>query len=169
VRASLIAGVAALASLVPAGCGGGGGSTGSASTNASAARSSIQLTSSAFTAGGAIPRAYTCDGRDISLPVRWSGVPSSARELILVMRDPDAPGGNFIHWRLTGMPASTRVLATGQTPPGTKVGRNDFGTLGYRGPCPPAGPAHHYVITVTAYEGAAPIGSGTLTGTYARR
>ena len=182
-RASLIAGVAALASLVPAGCGGGGGSTGSASTNASAARSSIQLTSSAFTAGGAIPRAYTCDGRDISLPVRWSGVPSSARELILVMRDPDAPGGNFIHWALAGISPATTAVQAGRAPAGAIEGRNGFGTVGYRGPCPPTGdPAHHYVLTLTALGSRARLGAGfsaaeiptaalatgTLVGTYAR-
>jgi phosphatidylethanolamine-binding protein (PEBP) family uncharacterized protein len=85
------------------------------------------------------------------------------------MRDPDAPGGNFIHWQLTGIAPSTRSLAAGRIPPGAKVGRNNFGTTGYRGPCPPTGPAHHYLITVTAKSGAALLGTGTLVGTYARR
>ena len=85
------------------------------------------------------------------------------------MRDPDAPGGNFTHWRLFAIPASTRALRAGEAPLGARAGRNGFGTLGYRGPCPPAGRAHHYVITVSAIEGATVVGRGRLVGTYARR
>jgi Raf kinase inhibitor-like YbhB/YbcL family protein len=129
----------------------------------------LSVSSPAFAGGGAIPATFTCQGQDVSPPLRWSGVPPATRTLEIVMRDPDAPGGNFIHWRLTGIPASTRSLRAGQVPSGAKPGRNDFGTLGYRGPCPPTGRAHHYVITVTALDGVAPVGSGTLVGTYARR
>ena len=129
----------------------------------------ISVSSPAFRAGGSIPTRFTCQGQDVSPPLRFSGVPSAAGELELVMRDPDAPGGNFIHWQLTGIPPTTRELATGQIPAGAKPGHNDFGTTGYGGPCPPAGHAHHYLITVTAKAGAAVLGAGTLTGTYARR
>lgn len=133
------------------------------------ARATLHVSSPAFAAGGAIPARYTCQGQDVSLPLRWSGVPRGARELDLVMRDRDAPGGDFIHWRLGGIPASARGLATGQIPPGAKAGRNDFGKTGYGGPCPPRGRAHHYVITVTARTGTVVYGAGTLVGTYARR
>jgi hypothetical protein len=102
------------------------------------------------------------------------------------MRDPDAPGGNFIHWVIAHLqPASGSMsLSAGATPPGAVLGRNSFGSLGYRGPCPPSGPAHHYVITVYALGqpsglrkgfsaddvSALPVlGQGTLTGLYARR
>lgn len=129
----------------------------------------LTVTSPAFDPGAAIPRAYTCDGRDISLPVRWSGVPGSATSLALVMRDPDAPGGNFIHWQLRGIPVSSTGLPGGRVPAGVIEGVNGFGTRGYRGPCPPHGPAHHYVITVTAQHGSQAIATGTLTGTYVRR
>jgi Raf kinase inhibitor-like YbhB/YbcL family protein len=132
----------------------------------------IELSSTAFTAGGPIPRHYTCDGADVSLPLRWSGVPPDARELTLVMRDPDAPGGNFTHWSLTGIPPSVAGLPAGSVPAGAVQGRNSFGTIGYRGPCPPRGDKpHHYAITVTALAGAGrqKLGSGTLVGTYARR
>jgi Raf kinase inhibitor-like YbhB/YbcL family protein len=130
--------------------------------------SRLVVSSQAFAAGGKIPARFTCQGEDVSPPLEWSRVPAAARTVDIVMRDPDAPGGNFIHWRLTGIPASTRSLRSGEVPAGARSGRNDFGTLGYRGPCPPAGPAHHYVITVTALDGVAVVGRGTLTGTYRR-
>jgi Raf kinase inhibitor-like YbhB/YbcL family protein len=152
---------AAAVALGLAGCGG--------SNPISPSQVRIHVLSPAFAAGGRIPAQFTCQGEDVSPPLRFAKVPHAIRELDLVMRDPDAPGGNFVHWQLTDIPPSTRVLATGQTPPGAKAQRNSFGTIGYRGPCPPAGPAHHYVITVTARTGAAVLGVGTLTGTYARR
>jgi Raf kinase inhibitor-like YbhB/YbcL family protein len=147
--------VGAAAVVALAGCGG------------SAAPVRIHLSSPAFTAGGRIPRAFTCQGLDASPPLRWSNVPRRTRQLELTMRDPDA--GNFIHWQLTGIPASTRAMAPGQVPTGASAGRNSFGSVGYRGPCPPRGPAHHYVITLTARSGTTTLGTGTLTGTYARR
>jgi Raf kinase inhibitor-like YbhB/YbcL family protein len=119
--------------------------------------------------GGVIPAEFTCQGRDISPPLRLASVPRAARQLDLVMRDPDAPGGSFIHWDLRDISPSTTSLAAGQAPRGARAGRNSFGSVGYRGPCPPPGSTHHYVITVTARAGGAVLGVGTLTGTYARR
>jgi Raf kinase inhibitor-like YbhB/YbcL family protein len=155
----LVAGALALG-----GCAGLGGSN-----PISPPRARIDVSSPAFTAGGAIPPQYTCDGADISPPLRWSGVPPVSRELDLLMIDRDAPGGNFIHWQLAGIAASIHALAAGQVPPGARVGRNDFHRVGYGGPCPPAGHPHHYVITLTSKSGAAVTGVGTLVGTYARR
>lgn len=147
-----------------------GGCGGLSTTNpVSPSRVKIGVSSPAFPAGGAIPAEFTCQGRNVSPPLRFARVPRGARELDLVMRDPDAPGGNFIHWQLTEIPPSTRALGAGQSPAGAKPGRNSFGSVGYRGPCPPRGAAHHYVITLTARTGAAILGTGTLTGTYARR
>jgi Raf kinase inhibitor-like YbhB/YbcL family protein len=157
-----------LAGVVMASLIGGCGGATTTSKTISPPRARIFVSSPAFTAGGSIPVRFTCQGQDVSPPLRLSGVPRASRELDLVMRDPDAPGGNFVHWRLTAIRPLTQELAAGQTPPGAKPGRNDFGTTGYRGPCPPAGRAHHYVITVTATAGAAVLGQGTLTGTYAR-
>ena len=156
--------LAAACALTLAGCAGLG-----ASNPLSPSRARIHLVSPAFTDGGAIPAEFTCQGKDISPPLSISRVPRGARALDLVMRDPDAPGGNFIHWDLTGFSPAVTRLAPGQTPAGARVGKNDFGTLGYRGPCPPAGRPHHYVVTVTARNGAAILGVGALTGTYARR
>jgi Raf kinase inhibitor-like YbhB/YbcL family protein len=132
-------------------------------------RVEIHVSSPAFAPGGRIPAEFTCQGRDISPPLRIARVPRGARTLEIVMRDLNASAGNFIHWQLTGVPASTRSLPAGATPAGAQASRNSFGTIGYRGPCPPAGSEHHYVIAVTARSGAAILGSGTLSGTYARR
>jgi Raf kinase inhibitor-like YbhB/YbcL family protein len=131
----------------------------------------INVSSPAFSPGEAIPRQYTCDGRDLSPPLRWSGVPKGASELTLVMRDPDAPGGAFVHWNVR-MPATVGGLAAGQVPEGAVQGQNGFGRIGYGGPCPPKGdPPHHYVIMVSALSptaGGTVLATGTLTGTYAR-
>jgi Raf kinase inhibitor-like YbhB/YbcL family protein len=130
----------------------------------------IKLSSPAFAPGANIPTRYTCDGADVSLALRWTGVPSHATSLTLTMNDRNAPGGSFIHWELTGIPASITRLSSGQVPPGVTQGANGFGTTGYRGPCPPHGdPPHHYVISVTVLRGRRPIAVGELVGTYRRR
>lgn len=167
--------VAALAALILGGCGGHTAST-ATTTNTptkttAAIPQTIRVTSPTFAAGGTIPRAYTCDGADTPPPLRWSGVPSHAQSLTLVMRDPDAPGGDFIHWSVTRIPATVTHIGGGASlPPDAIAGRNGFGSAGYRGPCPPQGAKpHHYVITVTAYDAAdAPVAAGKLTGTYGR-
>jgi Raf kinase inhibitor-like YbhB/YbcL family protein len=99
------------------------------------------LTSSAFAVGGAIPRRHTCDGEDRSPPLSWTTPPTGSRSLGLILDDPDAPGGRFIHWLAWGIPPDTGGLAEGEVAP--LEGRNDFGTVGYRGPCPPRGRGPH--------------------------
>jgi Raf kinase inhibitor-like YbhB/YbcL family protein len=131
----------------------------------------MHLSSPAFTAGGAIPRRYTCDGADLPLPLRWSGVPSPAVFLDVTIRDRDAPGGDFIHWSVDGIPATvTHIGGVASLPPDATVGHNGFGTAGYRGPCPPKGDRpHHYVVTVKAIGPShTVVGVGTLVGTYTR-
>jgi Raf kinase inhibitor-like YbhB/YbcL family protein len=109
---------------------------------------SFSLTSSAFAAGGAIPARYTCDGADEALPIAWSGVPAGTVELALIMADTDAH--DFIHWVIAGLPASSSAVGGGLAlPAGAREGRNDFGHVGYGGPCPPSG-THHYTLTVYA-------------------
>lgn len=117
-----------------------------------AAPASIALSSPAFAAGATIPSAYTCSGRNISPPLRWSRVPGGTRELALELIDPDAPGGPFLHWALARIPTTLRTLAAGEsTPPGAVAGTNSFGKIGYGGPCPPAGAkAHRYVFVLLA-------------------
>jgi Raf kinase inhibitor-like YbhB/YbcL family protein len=106
------------------------------------------LTSPAFAPGAAIPAAYTCDGADISPPLAWRGAPPATGSFVLVVLDPDAPGGVFHHWAAFDIAPGAAGLAggygAGRPAAGFREARNDFGAEGYRGPCPPPGPAHHY-------------------------
>jgi Raf kinase inhibitor-like YbhB/YbcL family protein len=110
--------------------------------------SAFALSSTAFSAGGAIPKTYTCDGKNVSPPLRWSAPPRGTRSLALSVEDPDAPGGTFVHWTGWNMRPTARRLARGQHLPAE--GTNSAGGRGYTGPCPPAGPAHHYVFRLYA-------------------
>jgi phosphatidylethanolamine-binding protein (PEBP) family uncharacterized protein len=92
------------------------------------------LESSAFQNAQAIPSRHSCEGDDVSPPLRWSNVPEGTRSLALVVDDPDAPGGVFTHWIAWGLDPAAEGLGEGE--PAPLEGRNDFGTSGYRGPCP---------------------------------
>lgn len=111
------------------------------------AAASMQLKSPAFDAGDAIPVRYTCDGESVSPPLHWGGVPAGARSLALIVDDPDAPGGTFVHWVLYNLPPSVTHLNAGVTPEqgahGARFGINSRGQAAYAGPCPPSG-VHHY-------------------------
>ena len=130
----------------------------------------IRLQSPAFADGGAIPTEYTCDGKDVSPPLEWSGVPDAARSLALVVEDPDAPRGTWTHWVLFDLPADVgglpeavptvelvELVAGGKS---ARQGRNDFGKVGYGGPCPPGG-THRYVFRLFALDAELGLGSKT--------
>lgn len=117
----------------------------------------LSLSSPAFKEGEKIPVKYTCEGEDISPPLAWSEPPEETKALALIVDDPDAPVGVFTHWVLFNLPASVRELsgavpAQPQLENGALQGKNDFGKLGYGGPCPPPGPAHHYRFTLYALD-----------------
>lgn len=107
----------------------------------------MQLTSDAFPDGGAIPPRHTCDGDDVSPPLRWTDVPDAVAAFVLVVRDPDA--GGFVHWVLTDIPGDARELPEGAGDGIGMPGANDFGRTGWAGPCPPSG-EHRYVFQLTA-------------------
>ena len=116
-----------------------------------------QLTSSAFSEGSAIPKKHTCDDRDASPPLKWSGVPANAKSLALICDDPDAPAGTWVHWVLYNIPAMVTELpegvpATEVVQGGAKQGLNDFQRLGYGGPCPPRGKPHRYYFKLYALD-----------------
>lgn len=117
---------------------------------------SIQLKSSAFRSGERIPPIHTCDGQDLSPELSWEGVPDGAESLVLIVDDPDAPGGTWVHWVLYEMPPGRSVLPQGipadstSLEDGTRQGSNDFRLTGYGGPCPPPGKAHRYFFRLYA-------------------
>src|SRR5439155_12662308 len=95
-----------------------------------------------FAANETIPKKFTCDGPDASPKLTWSEPPAKTQSFALIMDDPDAPAGTWVHWVLFDLPAETRELAEGvakqeQLANGARQGRNDFGKIGYGGPCPP--------------------------------
>lgn len=126
----------------------------------------MNISSPAFNDNQAIPKQYTCDGKNVSPPLRFTAVPAETKSLSLVVTDPDAPGGTFTHWSVTQIPAGTVSIAEGGHV-GVE-GKNGFGKVGYGGPCPPGG-THHYIFTLKALDGSGnTIAQSTLTGTYAR-
>ena len=117
----------------------------------------FRLTSPAFRNGEVIPKRYTCEGLDISPPLNWSGYPSETKSFVLIVEDPDAPGGVFTHWIAYNIPADVNELKEGlekveKLPSGIMQGVNDFGRIGYGGPCPPPGKPHRYVFKLYALD-----------------
>jgi Raf kinase inhibitor-like YbhB/YbcL family protein len=117
---------------------------------------SIELKSSAFTHQGTIPAQYACTGGDSSPALTWSEPPAGTQSFALIMDDPDAPAGTWVHWVLFNIPASARGLAEGipageTLPDGSMQGRNSGRNLGYNGPCPPSG-THRYFFKLYALD-----------------
>lgn len=105
----------------------------------------FKVTSSAFADGERIPAEYSCKGRNVAPPLEWAGVPGGTGSLALVVDDPDAVGGLYVHWVVTDIPPSTGEIAGGRAPGGATVSANSGGKAEYLGPCPPAGTGvHHY-------------------------
>ncbi len=148
---ALLAG--ALAALAACTSSAGQDSRGAVATTAPSSQrapaATMTVTSPAFKAGEAIPARYSCKGDNTSPPLIWSAPPAGTAELALVVDDPDAPGGTFVHWVISGIPASLGGLASGEVPAAARQARNSAGS-GYTGPCPPSGPVHHYRFTVYA-------------------
>ncbi|MBK6531309.1 MAG: YbhB/YbcL family Raf kinase inhibitor-like protein [Deltaproteobacteria bacterium] len=185
-RSAAAAATADSVAYVPTGAGG------------SPAPSTLRVTSEAFAEGTTIPihsifNGFGCTGENRSPAIQWSGTPEGTRSFAVIVHDPDAPTGTgFYHWVAYDLPGDTRSLpdnagAEGSLPAGAHVGRTDYGTGAYGGPCPPPGPAHRYRFSVYALDTpalGAPEGSsaalvrfmlrghvlahGTLTGTYGR-
>lgn len=125
----------------------------------------FRLSSPGFAEGEMIPAKYTCDDTNVSPPLRWDNPPVGTQSFVLIMDDPDAPGGTFTHWVLYDIPGTQRELpenfAVGmqrELPENLAAGAfgvsgvNNFSRTGYGGPCPPRGPAHHYYFTLSALD-----------------
>jgi Raf kinase inhibitor-like YbhB/YbcL family protein len=119
--------------------------------------SAFKLETTAFKPGGDIPRKFTCDGEDVSPALTWTNPSLTERSLgarsksfAVIVEDPDAPSGTFVHWIVYNLPDGTRKLREGADKGNDKIagggrqGRNDFGNIGYNGPCPPPGKPHRY-------------------------
>lgn len=171
--------------LVAAGCGGGGPET--ATSPGRTAPGTMRLSSPAFADGATIPTRFTCSGEGTAPPLRWSGVGRNTRELALIVEDPDAPGGPFVHWVVLGLSPASGGIPEGTRPATLRLGRSSSGKVGYEPPCPPRGDApHRYVFTLFALRrplgapygasvdevrramAGAVIGQGRLTGRYGR-
>jgi Raf kinase inhibitor-like YbhB/YbcL family protein len=129
----------------------------------------FQLKSSAFSNGGAIPPKFTCDGPDVSPALSWNDPPPSTKALALIMDDPDAPAGTWVHWVLYDLPASVRELPEGLPKAkdleiGARQGSNDFRRIGYGGPCPPPGATHRYSFRLYALDRATQLAAGAAKG-----
>jgi len=117
----------------------------------------LSLSSIAFKGGERIPVKYTCEGQDVSPPLTWSEPPQGTQSLTLIVDDPDAPGGAFTHWVLFNIPPDSGELpeavpTQAQLSSGALQGKNDFGKIGYGGPCPPPGRPHRYCFTLYALD-----------------
>jgi Raf kinase inhibitor-like YbhB/YbcL family protein len=118
--------------------------------------STLALTSSAFENGGTIPEQYTCTGHNESPPLQWTGVPDGTRSLALILDDPDAPSGTFVHWMIYNLSPTANGLPEGVSATASvadsEQGINGSGTIGYTGPCPPPGKPHHYHFRLCALD-----------------
>ena len=117
----------------------------------------MQISTKSFSSGGEVPKRYTCDGADLSPQLAWGDAPAGTQSLALIVDDPDAPRGAFTHWVAYDLPPRTRELAedapqASQLPGGGSQGRNDFGKIGYNGPCPPPGKPHRYFFRLFALD-----------------
>lgn len=117
----------------------------------------IQLSSAAFNDGGTIPVAYTCDGGNVSPPLSWTNVPADTQSLVLIVDDPDAPSGTWVHWVIFNMAPTVSSLSEGASSPGSRdsfgtAGTNSFRQSGYGGPCPPKGKPHRYFFKLYALD-----------------
>ncbi|HWV57201.1 MAG TPA: YbhB/YbcL family Raf kinase inhibitor-like protein, partial [Longimicrobiales bacterium] len=99
------------------------------------------------------PRKYTCDGANVSPALEWSGAPAGTHAFALLVEDPDARRGTWVHWIVYDIPPGVSGFPEGgPIPEGAREGRTDFGRPGYDGPCPPAGPPHRYVFRLFALD-----------------
>ena len=127
--------------------------------------SQMLLTSPAFTEGQPIPSQYTCDGKNISPPLEWSGAPSATESFALIVDDPDSPTGVWTHWVVFDLAAESSDLPEGVTKSQqltgkAKQGLNSFKALGYGGPCPSAGKPHRYFFKIFALDAMLDLKSG---------
>jgi Raf kinase inhibitor-like YbhB/YbcL family protein len=144
----------------------GSGSDAAGTGGSSTTLAPMRLSSSAIATNGEIPVAYTCRGEDVSPPLLWAGVPAGTAELAVVVRDASAEG--FVHWVIAGIATTSRGIAEATPPDGAVEAANDFGRLGWAGPCPPSG-THDYEFVVYALGQASGVTAGQAAADAAAR
>ena len=125
----------------------------------------ISISSDAFKAGTSLLVEHTCDGEDRSPALSWNTVPAGTQSIALIVDDPDAPGKTWVHWVIYNIPADSTGLPLGvpknkTLDDGSLQGKNDFGRIGYNGPCPPPGKVHRYFFKVYALDTTLSLKSG---------
>jgi len=110
----------------------------------------MKIESEAFIHKQPIPPKYTCDGQNVSPPLKFDDIPEKAKSLALIVDDPDAPKGLFTHWVVWNLPPNLKVLSEGMRVP--RQGKNTYGVALYKGPCPPPGPVHRYFFKLYALD-----------------
>jgi Raf kinase inhibitor-like YbhB/YbcL family protein len=134
-----------------------------------ASESAMKLQSTAFNDNSVIPSQYTCAGSDNSPPLTWTGAPVRTKAFALILEDPDAPRGTFVHWVVYNISSNTtelpeNALKSPNTAQNVKQGLNGAGQAGYRGPCPPPGAPHHYHFRLFALDSPLELKSGATAG-----
>lgn len=121
----------------------------------------LTLTSPAFTQGDPIPAIYSCEGEDRTPELAWSGAPPETQSYALIMDDPDAPAGTWVHWVVANIPANIQAFPDNMTtlPSGAVFGANSWGKQEYGGPCPPGG-THRYFFKLYALDSVLPTSEG---------
>jgi Raf kinase inhibitor-like YbhB/YbcL family protein len=173
-RVWLVTGIAAVALGAGTGCNQSAGAAppssqpGTSQPTTGAATMKLSVRSPAFKAGEPIPKTHTGEAEDLSPALSWADVPSGAEELALIVDDPDAPGGDWVHWVLYKLPVTAKSLKAGlprearlNEPIGALQGKNSWGTTGYRGPMPPPGHGtHHYRFKLYALNASLTLSAG---------
>lgn len=121
------------------------------------------ITSPAFINGSLINKKYSCDGEDVNPPLVIQNTPSSAKSLVLIVDDPDAPMGTWTHWLVWNIDPKTSEIPENSVPSGADMGKNDFGNVRYNGPCPPRG-THRYFFRLYAVNTVLQLKQGTDRG-----
>lgn len=126
----------------------------------SAEEKPMKISSPDFNEGGSIPARFTCDGENVNPTLRISGVPAGAKSLVLIVDDPDAPAGTWIHWVMWNLKPDLAEIGIDRVPPGAVQGVNDFHRNNYGGPCPPSG-THRYYFRLYALDTALELPAGS--------
>lgn len=123
----------------------------------------MTIQSPVFKNNGRIPAEFTCEGEDINPPLGFSGIPDNAKSLALLVDDPDAPAGTWVHWVVWNIDPMTREIFKDSVPAGGMQGTTSSGSVGYHGPCPPSG-EHRYFFKLFALDSALNLISKTTAG-----